>query len=98
MAQGLTLRIVLREQACRDDGEACVDPPLEGAMMLQLNPPLPLETPKGKGFAHVLIDYGLEHDLLWVTVLDENGQVWCYRNRDIRFQTNISAGRFQVGA
>ena len=67
-------------------------------MMLQLSPPLPLETPKGRGFAHVLIDYGLEHDLLWVTVLDENGQVWCYRNRDIRFQTNISAGRFQIGA
>jgi hypothetical protein len=64
--------------------------------MLQLDPPIPIETPKGKGLAHILIDYGIEHDLLWVTALDENGQVWCYRNRDIRFQMNISAGRFRV--
>ena len=33
-------------------------------MILQLNPPLPLETPKGKAWAHFIIDYGLEHDLL----------------------------------
>ena len=26
--------------------------------LLQLNPPLPLVTPKGKGLAYVLIDYG----------------------------------------
>ena len=25
-----------------------------------------LETPKGKGFAHFVIDYSQEHNLLWV--------------------------------
>ncbi len=33
-------------------------------MMLQLNPPIPVETPKGRGVAQVLIDYGLEHNLI----------------------------------
>ena len=65
-------------------------------MLTQLNPPIPVETPRGKGIAHILIDYGIEHDLLWVTALDESGQVWCYRNRDIRFQINISAGRLNI--
>jgi hypothetical protein len=29
-------------------------------MMLQLNPPLPLDTPRGKALAHLIIDYGPE--------------------------------------
>jgi hypothetical protein len=27
-------------------------------MITQLNPPLPMVTPKGEGWAHFLIDYG----------------------------------------
>jgi len=27
--------------------------------LLQLNPPIPVITPKGKAMAHVLIDYGI---------------------------------------
>lgn len=61
-------------------------------MLLQLNPPIPLETPKGKGFAHVLIDYGPENDLIWV-VLQDSGECWSWRNQDIRAQNNITIGR-----
>ena len=64
-------------------------------MMLQLNPPLPVVTPRGKGLAHVLIDYGMESDLMWVVAQDD-GQVWTWRNQDIRFQTNITIGRRNV--
>jgi hypothetical protein len=35
-------------------------------MLTQLDPPIPVVTPKGKGLAHVLIDYGAEHDLIWM--------------------------------
>jgi hypothetical protein len=35
-------------------------------MLTQLNPPLPLETSKGPGWAHFVIDYGPEAALLWV--------------------------------
>ena len=41
--------------------------------MIQLNPPLPLHTPKGDGWAHFLIDYSQEHDLLWVVFLNKGG-------------------------
>lgn len=61
-------------------------------MLLQLNPPLPLKTPKGDGLCHVLIDYGPETDLLWVVFLD-NGEVWTFGNRDIRAPKNITMGR-----
>lgn len=61
-------------------------------MMLQLDPPLPIITPKGPGLAHVLIDYGPEHDIVWVTFL-ENGECWSYRNQDIRAENNVTFGR-----
>jgi len=61
--------------------------------MLQLNPPIPMDTPKGKGYAHILIDYGPEFDLLWVIFLDESRECWTYRNSDVRIQPNISLGR-----
>ena len=61
--------------------------------MLQLNPPLPVITPKGKGWAHIVIDYSQEHDLLWVVFVDETGECWTFPNRDVRNQGNVSLGR-----
>lgn len=61
--------------------------------MIQLNPPIPLTTPKGKGYAHFLIDYSQEHDLLWVVFLDDSGECWTMPNKDIRLQKNVSLGR-----
>lgn len=65
-------------------------------MLLQLDPPLPLETPKGSGFAHILIDYGPEHDLYWTVFLDASGECWTFSNREIRAQRNITIGRNDV--
>jgi hypothetical protein len=62
-------------------------------MILQLDPPIPLETPKGKGFAHFLIDYSQEHNLLWVVFIDSTGECWVYDNKEIRLQKNITMGR-----
>ena len=61
-------------------------------MMMQLKPALPVVTPKGKGMAHVMIDYGVEADLIWV-VFQEDGECWCWRNQDIRAEKNITFGR-----
>ena len=61
-------------------------------MILQLNPPLPVMTPKGEALAHILIDYGAEHDLLWVTFQD-TGECWTWRNPEIRAMKNITMGR-----
>ena len=60
--------------------------------MLQLNPPLPVVTPKWPGLAHVLIDYGVEADLIWV-VFHDNGECWSWRNQDVRAQANVTMGR-----
>lgn len=59
-------------------------------MILQLNPPLPLKTEKGTGWAHFLIDYGQEHDLLWVVFLDANGECWATPNSQVRLEPNWS--------
>lgn len=62
-------------------------------MMLQLNPSIPVETPKGKGQAAIMIDYSPEHDFYWVVFLDNSGECWTFSNKDIRAQQNITLGR-----
>jgi len=62
-------------------------------MLLQLNPPIPVNTPKGPGECWILIDYSKEDHLLWVVALDDSGEVWAYKNSDIRAIENISLGR-----
>jgi hypothetical protein len=61
--------------------------------MLQLNPPLPMNTPKGEGFAHILIDYGPESDLYWTVLITESGEIWTFSNRQVRASKNITLGR-----
>ena len=38
-------------------------------MLLQLNPPIPLYTPRGFAEAVLVIDYGPDYDLCWVCFL-----------------------------
>src|SRR5579862_7157896 len=64
-----------------------------GPMLVQLNPPLPLETPKGSGWAHFVIDYGPEAALLWVVFMDEDGACWTVPNVEVRMSYNWTMGR-----
>ena len=64
--------------------------------MIQLNPPIPLETPKGRGWAFFLIDRSQEHDLEWVVFLDEGGFCWTFNNSEIRIQKNITMKRLNI--
>lgn len=61
--------------------------------MMQLNPPLPMNTPKGEGFAHFLLDYGPESDLYWTVVITETGEIWTFANKEVRASKNITLGR-----
>lgn len=63
----------------------------------QLNPPLPINTPKGSALAHLVIDYGPEHDLKWVCFQDDTGECWSWANPEIRAQKNITMGRTFAG-
>ena len=63
-------------------------------MFTQLNSPLPVTVlEKGNGLAFAVIDYGLEHNLIWVTALDSSGEIWCAPNPKVRMQANWTAGR-----
>lgn len=60
--------------------------------ILQLNPTVWLSTSRGVGLAHFLIDYGEEHDLIWVCFMDETGEVWAFPNPEVRAIKNTSLG------
>jgi hypothetical protein len=61
--------------------------------MIRLNPPLPLITPKGKGWAYFLIDRSQEHHLEWVVFLDSNSECWTFQNTEIKIQSNYTSQR-----
>ena len=63
--------------------------------MIRLDPPLPLDTPKGKAMAHFLIDYGVEHHLCWVCFQNETGECWTWSNKDVRLEANPTMGRLK---
>jgi hypothetical protein len=61
--------------------------------ILQLDPSIPLMTPKGPGLAWLVIDYGPEHNIFWTVAIDGTGEIWTFANPDVRAQQNISVGR-----
>jgi hypothetical protein len=61
--------------------------------LTQLNPPIPVITPKGEGYAHLIIDYGPEFSLLWVCFQDDTGECWTWPNHEIRGPKNTTMGR-----
>jgi hypothetical protein len=65
----------------------------------QLNPSFPV-TVEGKGndSAFAVIDYGEEHNLIWVVALDANGEIWCSPNPKVRMRSNWTMGRRQLSA
>ena len=63
-------------------------------MFIQLNPTIPLHVlGKGDGYAIGMIDYGQEHNLMWVTAIDATGEIWCAPNPKVRMGRNWSMGR-----
>jgi hypothetical protein len=62
-------------------------------VLTQLKPPLPLETSKGPGWAHFVLDYGPEWSLLWVVFMDKDGACWTVPNHEVRMCFNWTLGR-----
>lgn len=62
-------------------------------MLLQLNPPIPVVTPRGKGLCHFVIDYGPEAQIFMTVFLDESREIWTYASRECRARENITMGR-----
>ena len=64
-------------------------------MIQQLNPTIPVVTPKGEANAIGWIDYGAEDDLYWIVFQADTCECWVYPNKDIRAQENFTLGRFK---
>ena len=64
----------------------------------QLDPPIPLDTPKGPALAHLVIDYGVEYNLMWVCFDDQSGECWTWDNSRVRALKNITVGRVSPDA
>lgn len=63
-------------------------------MVTQLHTPIPVHViDKGSGIAFAVIDYGIEHNLICVTALDENGEICCAPNPKVRVAENWTLGR-----
>lgn len=61
--------------------------------LLQLNPQIPIDTPKGRAQAVLVIDYSEEHHLIWVVFQDDTGECWAWPNDKIRAIKNPTLGR-----
>jgi len=60
----------------------------------QLNPAMPVSVEgKGQGYAFAVIDYGQEHNLIWVVALNASGEIWCSPNPKVRMCNNWTMGR-----
>lgn len=63
-------------------------------MFTQLDPTLPVHViDRGDGYAFAVIDYGQEHNLIWVTALNASGEIWCAPNPQVRLLANWTVGR-----
>jgi hypothetical protein len=71
-------------------------------VIVRIDPPLPVLVVRGAGhlkaMAHWLIDYGFEHDLMFIVFLDESRECWTVSNKHVRSQDNVTAGRLAVSS
>jgi hypothetical protein len=61
-------------------------------MMLQLNPPIPVQTPLGDGWALLIIDYGPDFNSCWAVSLHKSGEIKHFDSNDLRAEGNHTFG------
>lgn len=63
-------------------------------MFTQLTTPLPvLVDGKGNGTAIGVIDYGPEHDLIWITAIEETGRICRAPSAEVRLRDSARLAR-----
>lgn len=60
---------------------------------VQLNPTIPLDTPKGSGLAIFGTWLSEEHHWLWTVIIDGTGEIWTFENPKVRGTKNVTFGR-----
>ena len=67
-------------------------------MITRIEPSIPVSTPKGKAVAIAWLDYGMEHDLMWLCIQDDTGECWTWENAEIRARVNLTLGRKNISS
>jgi len=52
-----------------------------------------VSTPKGDGIIWLVTDYGHETDTIYTVIINETGEMWQLRHKDIVVKNNITFGR-----
>ena len=52
-----------------------------------------VSTPKGDGILFFVIDYGHETDTIYTVIIDDTGEMWQWRHKDIIVKNNTTFGR-----
>lgn len=52
-----------------------------------------VSTPKGDGIIWLVTDYGHETDAIYTVIIDDTGEMWQLRHKDIIVKANITFGR-----
>lgn len=60
---------------------------------IQLNPAIPLITPKGPGWCWFITFPSAEYNILWTVAIDETGEIWTFETSKVRADKNITLGR-----
>jgi hypothetical protein len=53
-----------------------------------------VSTPKGDGILFFVIDYGHESDTIYTVIINDTGEMWQFRHKDIIVKANITFGRY----
>jgi hypothetical protein len=61
-------------------------------MILQLNPPIPVETEHGPGIALILIDYGTEHNSCFLVAIHKSREIKHYQSSQLKIAVNFTFG------
>jgi hypothetical protein len=81
-----------REQRFDPDVQRETEVP-QAMSFTQLTTPIPVNiVGKGGGLAFAVIDYGPGHDLIWVSALEQSGEIWCAPNPSVRLRDNRTLG------
>ena len=54
------------------------------ATILQLSPEIRVLTPLGEGYALFIIDYGMNHNTVWVVALYDDGKILHFDSREVK--------------
>jgi hypothetical protein len=65
-------------------------------ILQRLEPPITLDTPKGKAEAYFILDYSYDADTFWGCFMRESREFWWFHNKDIRIEQNITIGRLKA--